>query len=398
MDLKNMRILLLTFYFEPDLCAGSFRITAFIKSLKEKLGPDDRIDIITTMPNRYVTFTADCLEEEQLADNIFVKRINIPVHKSRYIDQVISFTYFFIAALFWTRKKKYDLIFATTSRLFTGFLGAVISKIKKIPLYLDVRDIFTDTMDSLLPKKISFFILPIFKKIEKITFRRAIIINMVSEGFKDYIKKISNKEDLSYFTNGIDDEFLKEDFSRTYKNKIKIITYAGNIGQGQGLDKIIPEMAEGLGNNYLIKIYGDGGIRDILEREILDRNIKNVIIEDPVDRKRLLEIYRESDWLFLHLNAYDAFKKVLPSKIFEYAATEKPIIAGVEGYSADFIKNNLEGAIVFQPCEAIDFLNKFKSFNDYNFERSMFINNFKRETIMSQMADEVLKAGRSYVK
>jgi len=32
----------------------------------------------------------------------------------------------------------------------------------------------------------------------------------------------------------------------------------------------------------------------------------------------------DADVLFLHLNAYKAFEKVLPSKIFEYAATGRP--------------------------------------------------------------------------
>ena len=49
--------------------------------------------------------------------------------------------------------------------------------------------------------------------------------------------------------------------------------------------------------------------------------------------------------LFIHLNAYPAFEKVLPSKIFEYAATGKPILAGVSGYSADFIRNNLKDKV-----------------------------------------------------
>ena len=47
--------------------------------------------------------------------------------------------------------------------------------------------------------------------------------------------------------------------------------------------------------------------------------------------------YDKASILFLHLNDYEAFYKVLPSKIFEYATTGKPIIAGVNGFAKDVI-------------------------------------------------------------
>ena len=70
---------------------------------------------------------------------------------------------------------------------------------------------------------------------------------------------------------------------------------------------------------------------------------------NPVSRKELLEYYNQSTFLFLHLNDLDAFKKVLPSKLFEYGAFDKPIIAGVGGYAAQFIRDNLLNYILFKP-------------------------------------------------
>ncbi len=390
-----MKILLLTFYFKPDLCAGSFRMEAFVKSLQAKLTEDDQVDIVTTMPNRYSTFKRTCLKEEQLSNNIFIKRIELPAHQGGFIDQARSFFTYFVSTLRWIWRRKYDYVFSTTSRLFTGFLGALISKFKNIPLYLDVRDIFTDTMESLLPKHLACICLPFFKIIEKFTMRQAVKINMVSEGFKEYLFKVAPKMDFSYYTNGIDDIFLETDFPNKVRIKEEkiVITYAGNIGQGQRLDRIVPQMAELLGDKYIIKIIGDGGIRALLEREIANRNIKNVFIKTPVDRKALIEIYNNSDWLFFHLDDCKAFEKVLPSKIFEYAATGKPIIAGVSGYAAEFMQNNVSGSIVFTPCDAEAFYKKFMQFDQYQYDRSAFIDMYKRKTIMDQMIIDVFKTG-----
>ena len=78
-------------------------------------------------------------------------------------------------------------------------------------------------------------------------------------------------------------------------------------------------------------------------------------------RDELIKIYQSADILFLHLNDYDAFKKVLPSKLFEYGALGKPIWAGVAGHAAEFIKENITNAAVFSPCNVNDAVKSFES-------------------------------------
>ena len=122
-----MKILYLTFYFEPDLCAGSFRNTPLAYELNRKLKEGDEVHVITTMPNRYKSFKEDALEVEQ-RDKLFIQRIPIPDHQSGFLDQINSFKTFFFNALKLTKGDHYDLVFASSSRLFTAFLGRVPSE------------------------------------------------------------------------------------------------------------------------------------------------------------------------------------------------------------------------------------------------------------------------------
>ena len=163
------RILLLTFYYPPDLSAGSFRMQALVKTLKQ-LVPKSEVsfDIYTTMPNRYFEFKCAVPEIEQ-DENISIYRYQLPKHKNGFIDQAKAYQHFYKWAKRKAKKSKYDLVFATSGRLFTAFLGAQISKSQKCPLYLDIRDIFVDTMSSILSKKLKIFLLPIFKIIERKT-------------------------------------------------------------------------------------------------------------------------------------------------------------------------------------------------------------------------------------
>ena len=136
------KILILSFYFPPDLCAGSFRAKALIESLEPMAQAENlQIDIITTLPNRYANFQASAHETETKGCAT-IYRVKIPAHQSGFIDQAKAFTYYFFKALKITRNKKYDVVYATSSRLFTAFLGARIATKKKIPLFFRSRRFF----------------------------------------------------------------------------------------------------------------------------------------------------------------------------------------------------------------------------------------------------------------
>ena len=214
------RIVYLTFYYEPDLCAGSFRNTPLaIELAKQAREKDIIVDVYTTLPNRYSTFEQSAPEFEEIG-NLRIHRISLPPHKSGMLDQVLSFKKFYSEVIKLNKNKRADLVFASSSRLFTAYLGYTIAKKSNAPLYLDIRDIFVDTMSDVFKSKIlKIGILPLLKLIENKTFSYAKHINLISGGFKSYFTKFSNTE-FTFYTNGIDEEFLEAISVVVKKNKI----------------------------------------------------------------------------------------------------------------------------------------------------------------------------------
>lgn len=385
---KKRRILLLTFYYEPDLCAGSFRATSLINSLGAVINKDDEVDIVTTIPNRYSTYKVDSKAFEKKG-NISIQRIQLRSHKSGLVDQAISFSTYFFKSLSITKGKQYDLVLATSSRLFTATLGSFIARRINAPLYLDIRDIFTDTMNEVFKSKIlKLFIMPILYQIENYTFNKASHINLVSKGFEDYFRS-KYKKNYSFYTNGIDQVFLDFDFNQEVQNELPVITYAGNIGEGQGLHIIIPEAAKALEGQFKFVIIGGGGAKNKLIEAIEYLQLSNVELVDPVDRNSLMKYYKKSDFLFFHLNKYKAFEKVLPSKIFEYAVTNKPLIGGVSGYAAQFILENVDDSILFEPGDVSSFVEQIQSFKKKDYKRDNFIKKYSRSNVMKKMVAEI---------
>lgn len=388
-----MKILVLSFYFKPDLCAGSFRSVALAEALKRELGGIGEIEVLTTLPNRYSSYSMEAPEEEH-DDGVTIRRIALPSHKSGMLDQSRAFLVFAREVMRHVRGQQYDLVFATSSRLMTAVLGAAIARRKRIPLYLDIRDIFVDTIKDVLPRSYATLAKPVFAVMERWAVSGATRVNLVSRGFEEYFTSRYPGQQFSYFTNGIDDEFLPVDearWLRAYESGPVKVLYAGNLGEGQGLHAIIPDLAEQLRGKVQFTIIGDGGRKGALSAQLEERKIENVELLPPMKRDKLIEAYRSADVLFLHLNDYDAFRKVLPSKLFEYGAMGKPIWAGVAGYAAKFVTAELSNAVVFQPCKADEAVRVFEQLRLRDEPRHEFVRKFARENIAREMALDIMQ-------
>ena len=392
MGALGLKILVLSFYYTPDLCAGSFRAAALVDTLLNCLPPSSQIDVVTTLPNRYSSFSVDAPAIEN-HPGLHVRRIALPVHQSGMIDQSKAFLTFYRQAMKHVEGRDYDLVFGTSSRLMTAVMAARVAKKKKAFLYLDIRDIFLDTIKDVLPKRLAYAIRPIFSWLENWAVKRADKVNLVSRGFEGYFKTRYPRQKFSFFTNGIDAEFLdtaRKTIQCLSRNVGAVsVLYAGNLGEGQGLHAILPTLAKKLYGRVVFRVIGDGGRKEALRRALSAAGVENVVLLPPIKRDALIQEYLKADVLFLHLNDYDAFKKVLPSKIFEYAAMGKPVWAGVSGYPAEFIEAEVANAAVFKPCDVDDAVAAFQRLELEDTVRLDFVRKFSRANIMQAMAADI---------
>jgi len=392
-----MKILFLSFFYAPDLSAGSFRAEGLAQALLKQLPEGAHIDLMSTMPNRYSSFKSESAAME-VNGALTIYRFKIPSHSGGMFSQAKSYFFYAIQVLKAVRTKDYDLIIVTSGRLMSSVLGSLISRIKGVPLYLDIRDIFADTIKDVLPSFAARTGFVVFSVLEKFAVQRAVKVNLVSKGFEPYFKKRYPQKSFSFFTNGIDKEFMNLNHQITDSSlpskKIKTILYAGNFGDGQGLHLIIPQLAKSLETSVIFRVIGDGGKKNLLISKLAELGCKNVEILPPVKRAELVKEYQEADVLFLHLNDYDAFTKVLPSKVFEYASMGKPIWGGLAGYAAHFVKTEISNAALFTPCNPEDGLRSFAELKFELTDRSEFMEKHSRINIMNKLSKDILSLGK----
>lgn len=351
--------------------------------------------MITTLPNRYNSFPEEAPEVEKLP-NLTIHRIKIPRHNNGMLNQSKAFVAYARGVEKIISDHNYDLVYATSSRLMTAILGARVARKLKTPLYLDIRDIFVDTIGDVLPHKVGRVVAPFFSILERLTVSSADKVNLVSAGFLPYFQKRYPQHEFEVFTNGVDAQFLeaKPKECLESKNGELTVVYAGNIGDGQGLHAILPKLALKFSGKLFFKVVGDGGRAQELASALKLSGCKNVVLLQPVKRDELIALYQSADVLFLHLNDFDAFKKVLPSKVFEYAATGKPIWAGVAGYAAEFITSKIHNSAVFPPCNISAAVSSFDDLEIVTRHRKDFIHEFSRDRIMQKMARTLINFGQ----
>src|SRR5690606_33399856 len=143
---------------------------------------------------------------------------------------------------------------------------------------------------------------------------------------------------------------------------------------------------------YTTLFRSDGGQRAALAERLSAAWARNVTLLPPMSRDALLDEYRRADDLLLHLNGFPSLENVLPSKVFEYAATGKPILAGVEGYALRSGGNEIVAGAVFDPGDARAMAEALGSLEPLHFERTRFKEAYRRDRLMDAMAADILAA------
>ena len=392
-----MKIIFFTYFYPPDLSAASFRAVALVQALSKKLKSNDELHIITTHPNRYASYKV-AANNIELDGRVTIHRITVPKHQSGMLSQLRAMLVYAISAHRLSKKINPSFIIGTSGRLISGMLTGFSAHKIGCRYFIDLRDIFSESISDLFSRKnkiIGGVFKTVFSFLERKFLKNAAGVNVISEALPDYFQKQGiDTSNWSFFPNGIDDEFLN--FPSPIKKlskSVKTILYAGNIGSGQGLELVIPSIAKHLGLGYRFVIIGDGSTNSLLKTTIQRNNISNVELLSPVSRPELIKYYMAADIMFLHLNNFPAFRRALPSKIFEYAALKKPIVAGLSGYPAQFMRDHIPYAFLFDPCDskgAVSCVLNAVEFSVPEDAVSEFVMTYSRVVIMDQMANQLI--------
>ena len=123
------------------------------------------------------------------------------------------------------------------------------------------------------------------------------------------------------------------------------------------MDFVLESAAKLTNDRIHILLLGDGAEKQNLLRLHERLQLTNVTMLPFVAKTEVNRYISILDAALVNLKRSDTFKTVIPSKIFENAALQKPILLGVEGESKGIIEE-YDAGLTFEPENEVDFISQ----------------------------------------
>jgi glycosyltransferase involved in cell wall biosynthesis len=360
-----MKILFITDNFPPEVNAPATRT---YEHCQEWIKNGVDVTVITCFPNFpsgkvYKNYKNKLYQKENL-NGIKVIRVwsYMAVNRGFFKRIVDYFSFSFMA--FWIGLfQKSDIIVATSPQFFTTWSAWGLNKIKQKPWIFELRDIWPESIQSVGVIKHKR-VLKILEKIELALYRDADRVVAVTDSFKkNLISRGIDKNKISIITNGSNIELFdiqekNQELIRELNLQDKfIIGYIGTHGMAHSLDFIVKSISKIDDDSIHFLFIGNGAMKDIVVELSKKLNITNITFLDSIKKELVPNYLSILDVSLAPLKKSDTFKSVIPSKIFEASAMQKPTLLGVEG-EAEQIINRYGAGVCYKPEDEDDFIEK----------------------------------------
>ena len=365
------RILFLTDNFPPEVNAPATRT---YEHAVEWQNTGHEVTILTSFPNYPKGVLFDGYKQRLWkSDDDFPFRVirvwTIMFPNSGFLKRVIDQLSYAIMAFIVGLFIKSDVIVATSPQFFTAVSGRWLSFFKRTPWIMEIRDLWPETIAAVGAMNKG----RVYRALERLELRlyksaRKLIV--VTDTFK---KKITARgiapNKISVHKNGVilekfkprpkDVELLQA--MPELEGKF-VFAYIGTHGMTHGLDFILKSIKQLEYSNPEMHFLfiGEGAEKQNLV-ELSDKLKSTNVTFHPLVSKDVVSRYLSlMDVSLVNLRKSDTFKTVIPSKIFEAAALQKPILLGLEGETKEIIQSYNAG-LCFEPENEFEFIEQCKT-------------------------------------
>jgi len=381
-----MKILFISDNFLPEVNAPATRTH---QHCREWVRQGAEVTVITCVPNFprgkvYEGYKNKLYQVEEI-DGIRVIRVwsYIAANKG-FLKRILDYISFAFMAFWMGLFRKTDVIVATSPQFFTAIGGYFLGLFKRKPWIMEVRDLWPESIKAVGAME-EGRVYNFLERLELFLYRKAAKIVVVTDGFKEnLIERGIAADKIDVVKNGVVlDEYSPQPSNTALRRELGIddkfvFTYLGTHGMAHGLNFILESAAKIKDEQDVHFLFiGDGAEKNHLVEIQEQLVLKNITLHPPVPKKDVHKYISASDVALVCLKKSDTFKSVIPSKIFENAAMQRPILLGVEGESKDIIESYGAG-LCYEPENEREFINKVMEMKNSNGEYKAYQQGCKR--------------------
>jgi len=375
----SLRILYISQYFPPEMGAPSARVSELSRHWV-RAGHD--VTVLTGFPNhpdgivrpeyRERFWRGFCREQ---VDGITVLRtFLLPFPNRKPYERILNYSSFCASsALAASFLNPPDVVVTTSPQLLVGLSGWWVSRLKKVPFVLEVRDLWPE---SLIGAGIGSETSMMYRSIGKIAsflYRAADSIVVVTPAFREHLirKWEVPREKISIVQNGVETSLFSpqanaRELRRNLGTDFKfVVSYIGTLGLAHGLDLLIAaaENLQRVAPQVQFMLVGEGADRERIVSLARSKKLTNLLFVGQQPRERIPAYISASDACVVMLKPSEIFETVIPTKMLEFMSCGRPVILAVRGESRHLLESS-GGGLSIEPdnpealCAAIVRLHK----------------------------------------
>ncbi|GAA0881355.1 glycosyltransferase family 4 protein [Algoriphagus jejuensis] len=400
-----MRILFITDNFPPE---GNAPANRTYEHCLEWVKSGHEVTVITCAPNFpkgevFDGYSNSWKTEENIGGIRVIRVMSYITSNEGTFRRILDYISFGLTSFIHGLFIKTDIIIGTSPQFFTATSAWQLSFFKRKKWIMEVRDLWPESIVAVGAMQ-NRSVIGFLEWIEMKMYRSADRIVVVTDAFKTKIsarginsEKIivhKNGVDLSKYFPGTKPQYLVDSLGLQGKF---ILAYIGTHGMAHGLDFVLDQAIE-LEKHYPdvhFLFMGDGANKANLIKRSHDANINNVTFLDSVPKDKVIDYLHLMDVALVNLKKSDTFSTVIPSKIFETAAVQKPIMLGLVGETKGIIEEYGAG-VCFEPENAIEFRRALEILYDSRNDLSKYkegckrlASDFERKKIAREMLDTI---------
>ncbi len=357
-----MKILYVSQYFPPEMGAPAARVAELSRHWVRH-GHD--VTVLTGFPNHptgvvppeYRRKLWRLISREEY-DGVHVVRTWLwPFPNRRSYERMLNYGSFCIsAAISGAFLRRADVVIASSPQLLVGLSGWWLAWLKRVPLIFEVRDLWPESLAAVGIAGEGSLLHRFLKKVASFLYRRSAHTVVVTPAFKDYLisKREIPAEKISIVPNGVDVEaFANSDSTSHIRTSLNlegkfVVCYIGTIGMAHGLGTLV-EAAANLQTSapqVAFVVVGEGAEKESVMKMARSRELKNLHFVNEQPRESIPAFLHASDAAIVLLKRTELFKTVIPTKLLEAMACERPVILGVDGQAREILEQAQCGIFV----------------------------------------------------
>lgn len=333
-------------YYLPETAASLYITDNIVHACAEN---GVEVELYTPTPTRSVPDGAEWKREEHLAGGkLHIHRFHLYGEGKNPILRALRYLLGELILLHYCLWKKYDVAFIDSTPPIQGLKMPLIKWFRRKPTVYNAQDIFPDSLVGTGLTSKGSLIWKIGRIVEKITYKYADKIIVISDDFrKNLIAKGVPEEKIVVVYNWVDQNAVvnvpREQNKLIDKysfdpNKF-YVTYCGNIGLTQNMEMLV-EVAKAVEANEDIHfvLVGEGAFKKELEGIIEEKNIRNITLLPFQPYEDISHVFSLGD-VGIIISKPGVGANSVPSKTWSIMSASRPVLAN---FDENEIKSILE--------------------------------------------------------